>query len=209
MRRGLICAPRSLATTGRSWTACVARLRNRSSLLLEPPPGATPLWPRVRIKALFDCRRSRAARDCVARLPLRRTRRSSTSPIARGSANGSRTSDRCASGSGCGSVPADSVRSSTNRRAEPCLIELDPGLAFGTGTHPTTALCLEWLDGAQLQGTFVIDYGCGSGVLAIAALEARRRGCACRRHRPAGAARHARQRCAQSGRRALDRRRAG
>lgn len=47
---------------------------------------------------------------------------------------------------------------------------LDPGLAFGTGTHPTTALCLEWLDGEQLQGRQVIDFGCGSGILAIAAL---------------------------------------
>ena len=46
---------------------------------------------------------------------------------------------------------------------------LDPGLAFGTGTHPTTALCLEWLDSAALKGTQVIDYGCGSGILAIAA----------------------------------------
>jgi ribosomal protein L11 methyltransferase len=50
-------------------------------------------------------------------------------------------------------------------------IDLDPGLAFGTGTHPTTALCLEWLDGAALAGKTVIDYGCGSGVLAIAALK--------------------------------------
>jgi ribosomal protein L11 methyltransferase len=48
-------------------------------------------------------------------------------------------------------------------------IVLDPGLAFGTGTHPTTALCLERLDGADLAGCNVIDYGCGSGVLAIAA----------------------------------------
>ena len=55
--------------------------------------------------------------------------------------------------------------------AAPCFIELDPGLAFGTGTHPTTALCLEWLDGASLPGKFVVDYGCGSGVLAIAALK--------------------------------------
>lgn len=47
---------------------------------------------------------------------------------------------------------------------------LDPGLAFGTGTHPTTALCLEWLDGQQLQDLQVIDFGCGSGILAIAAL---------------------------------------
>ncbi len=50
-----------------------------------------------------------------------------------------------------------------------CLI-LDPGLAFGTGTHPTTALCLEWLASHNLQGKTVIDYGCGSGILAIAAL---------------------------------------
>lgn len=48
-------------------------------------------------------------------------------------------------------------------------IMLDPGLAFGTGTHPTTALCLEWLDQQDLLGKTVIDYGCGSGVLAIAA----------------------------------------
>jgi ribosomal protein L11 methyltransferase len=48
---------------------------------------------------------------------------------------------------------------------------LDPGLAFGTGTHPTTALCLEWLDGQDLSGTTVIDYGCGSGILAVAALK--------------------------------------
>jgi ribosomal protein L11 methyltransferase len=47
---------------------------------------------------------------------------------------------------------------------------LDPGLAFGTGTHPTTALCLEWLDAQPLQDTLVIDYGCGSGILAIAAV---------------------------------------
>ncbi|KPY99369.1 50S ribosomal protein L11 methyltransferase [Pseudomonas syringae] len=47
---------------------------------------------------------------------------------------------------------------------------LDPGLAFGTGTHPTTALCLEWLDGQDLQGCNVLDFGCGSGILAIAAL---------------------------------------
>jgi len=46
---------------------------------------------------------------------------------------------------------------------------LDPGLAFGTGTHPTTALCLEWLDGEDLAGKTVLDYGCGSGILAIAA----------------------------------------
>jgi len=47
---------------------------------------------------------------------------------------------------------------------------LDPGLAFGTGTHPTTSLCLQWLDGEPVKGLQVLDFGCGSGILAIAAL---------------------------------------
>lgn len=51
------------------------------------------------------------------------------------------------------------------------IVELDPGLAFGTGTHPTTRLCLEWLADHPPVGLDVIDYGCGSGILAIAALK--------------------------------------
>ncbi|MFP8965682.1 50S ribosomal protein L11 methyltransferase [Pokkaliibacter sp. CJK22405] len=47
---------------------------------------------------------------------------------------------------------------------------LDPGLAFGTGSHPTTALCLKWLASQDLQDKVVVDYGCGSGILGIAAL---------------------------------------
>ncbi len=50
------------------------------------------------------------------------------------------------------------------------VLRLDPGLAFGTGTHPTTALCLQWLDGRDLGGSTLVDYGCGSGILGIAAL---------------------------------------
>ncbi|WP_429156459.1 50S ribosomal protein L11 methyltransferase [Aeromonas veronii] len=50
-------------------------------------------------------------------------------------------------------------------------VMLDPGLAFGTGTHPTTALCLQWLDGLELTGKTVVDFGCGSGILGIAALK--------------------------------------
>lgn len=53
--------------------------------------------------------------------------------------------------------------------ADALCIRMEPGLAFGTGTHPTTALCLEWLDGQHLQSKTVIDFGCGSGVLGIAA----------------------------------------
>lgn len=51
------------------------------------------------------------------------------------------------------------------------IVRLDPGLAFGTGTHATTALCLEWLDGIDLTDGDLLDYGCGSGVLAIAGLK--------------------------------------
>jgi ribosomal protein L11 methyltransferase len=50
-------------------------------------------------------------------------------------------------------------------------VMLDPGLAFGTGTHPTTALCLTWLDGLDLVGKTVVDFGCGSGILSLAALK--------------------------------------
>lgn len=50
-------------------------------------------------------------------------------------------------------------------------VMLDPGLAFGTGTHPTTFLCLQWLDEMDLTGKTVLDYGCGSGILAAAALK--------------------------------------
>ncbi|MDP2535110.1 50S ribosomal protein L11 methyltransferase [Alteromonas stellipolaris] len=50
-------------------------------------------------------------------------------------------------------------------------VMLDPGLAFGTGTHPTTALCLRWLDGIDVADKVVVDFGCGSGILALAALK--------------------------------------
>jgi ribosomal protein L11 methyltransferase len=74
---------------------------------------------------------------------------------------------------------------------------LDPGLAFGTGTHPTTALCLEWLDAQQLQDLDIIDFGCGSGILAIAAATRRQKGLR-HRHRYSGARSLTRQCPAQS-----------
>jgi len=59
--------------------------------------------------------------------------------------------------------------------ADAAVVRLDPGLAFGSGTHPTTALCLRWLDGlaagGELAGARVLDFGCGSGILALAALK--------------------------------------
>jgi ribosomal protein L11 methyltransferase len=134
--------------------------------VLEPPPGETPLWPRVRIKALFD---AAAQRDALR----------ASFPDAMFEHIEDRAWERewlkdfrpMRFGQRLWICPGGQRPPLDETIAEPCLIELDPGLAFGTGTHPTTALCLEWLDAAQLQGRFVVDYGCGSGVLAIAALK--------------------------------------
>jgi ribosomal protein L11 methyltransferase len=134
--------------------------------VLEPPPGSTPLWPSVRIKALFDSATDpealralfpEATFEHIADRAWEREWLKDFHPMRFG-----RRLWICPGGQ----------RPQLDERAEaPCLIELDPGLAFGTGTHPTTALCLEWLDNAPLHGKSIVDYGCGSGVLAIAALK--------------------------------------
>jgi len=67
-------------------------------------------------------------------------------------------------------VSPDEFDVETNNVANAVIVRIDPGLAFGTGTHPSTALCLRWLDGLDLTGLRVLDFGCGSGILAIAAL---------------------------------------
>jgi len=72
-------------------------------------------------------------------------------------------------------VPWEHALPEQAARADAAVIRLDPGLAFGSGTHPTTALCLRWLDGlageGRLDGAGVLDFGCGSGILALAALK--------------------------------------
>lgn len=72
-------------------------------------------------------------------------------------------------------VPWDQALPEEAANAEAAVVRLDPGLAFGSGTHPTTALCLRWLDQLadeeKLQGATMLDFGCGSGILALAALK--------------------------------------
>jgi ribosomal protein L11 methyltransferase len=135
--------------------------------VLEPAPGETPLWPTVVLKAVFG-----AAVDadvlaaCLAQAlpdapaprfevlpdkPWEREWLKDFKPMRFG-----RRLWVCPGGLPAGGP--DSIR-----------IELDPGLAFGTGTHPTTALCLEWLESADVAGRDVVDYGCGSGILSVAA----------------------------------------
>ena len=136
--------------------------------LYEPPPGATPLWSQTWVTGLFDadadlqsvlvCLRSTLGGHDLPHVisPLEdkdweREWMDNYHPM--------RFGERlwiCPSWHQPPDVDAVTVM-------------LDPGLAFGTGTHPTTALCLEWLDAQDVVGKHIIDYGCGSGILAVAA----------------------------------------
>jgi ribosomal protein L11 methyltransferase len=136
--------------------------------ILEPPLGEHPVWSATRVVALFPgdsdaCLISRRLRETLhddgigPRIePLEDRDWSSTWR------DGLRA---MRFGARLWVVPADEPAPA----ADAVAIHLDPGLAFGTGTHTTTALCLEWLDAYPPLDLEVIDYGCGSGILAIAA----------------------------------------
>lgn len=135
--------------------------------IYEPDPGETPLWTETRLTALFDAEtQQQSVLDMLAgMLP--------DVPKFRVEAVEEKDWERewmanfhpLQFGEKLWIVP--SWHQAPDEQAVNIL--LDPGLAFGTGTHATTALCLNWLDQADLQGKYVIDYGCGSGILAIAA----------------------------------------
>lgn len=134
--------------------------------LFEPPPGETPLWSATRVIALFDAETDPEA--VFHTLPAE---------VSQGAYRIEALEDKdwvrawmdhfkpMRFGQNLWIVPEafDIVDESAVN------IRLDPGLAFGTGTHPTTALCLEWLDANPPKGKTVVDYGCGSGILALAA----------------------------------------
>jgi ribosomal protein L11 methyltransferase len=137
--------------------------------VLEPAPGETPLWPTIRVKALFPADADRdgirgAVAHCLPHAAAPRFEAIADKAWERewlkdfGPMRFGRRLWVCPGGLPAGSP--DAVR-----------VELDPGLAFGTGTHPTTAMCLDWLDGYDVRDRYVVDYGCGSGILAIAALK--------------------------------------
>ncbi|NNE04685.1 MAG: 50S ribosomal protein L11 methyltransferase [Xanthomonadales bacterium] len=137
--------------------------------VLEPGVGETPLWPEVTITGLFEnthrtddllaslCAEAPGARMLEARVTELRDQdwtrawMDDFKPMQFGKR--------------LWVVPRDHA---VPENAEK-VIQLDPGLAFGSGTHPTTRLCLEWLESQSLKGCSVLDYGCGSGILAIAA----------------------------------------
>lgn len=148
--------------------SAVTLMDNADQPLLEPPPGATPVWDDSRVIGLFDASVDTdilltALKNALGDTPL---------PAYRLEALEDKDWERewmenykpmrfgqrlwvCPSW--CPPPEPEAVN-----------LLLDPGLAFGTGTHPTTALCLEWLDEQNLQGKTLVDYGCGSGILAVA-----------------------------------------
>jgi ribosomal protein L11 methyltransferase len=139
--------------------------------LLEPAPGRTPLWRQTRTVGLF------ASPDAVhaATAALRATLPDAAAAVITDAHLRDREwvrvwmrdSRPLKFGQRLWVCP----RHQPVRERGTALVRLDPGLAFGTGTHPTTALCLDWLARADLAGKRVLDYGCGSGILAIAALK--------------------------------------
>ena len=141
--------------------------------IFEPGPGETPLWPQIAMSALFDEGTDRvglvhALTELVPdlapeRIGFRPVEDQDWTRVWMDQFQPMRFGRRLWIYPWTIEPPADDP--------DAVVVRLDPGLAFGTGTHPTTALCLEWLDSIDLAGKTVIDYGCGSGVLAIAALK--------------------------------------
>jgi len=137
--------------------------------IFEPPVGETPLWQDTKVVGLFELDQNIAATIALLKENLGAT----PFPAYKESRVEDQDWERAwladfkpmKFGRNLWIVPSEfepEDHSAVN-------IFLDPGLAFGTGTHPTTALCLAWLDEHKTDGQEVIDYGCGSGVLAIAA----------------------------------------
>ena len=136
--------------------------------VLEPGVGETPLWSETKLLALFDADCDVDAviatlRSQLSELPAYRAQSLDDQPWERA---WMADFQPMRFGQRLWVCPSWSEAPDPNA----VVLRLDPGLAFGTGPHPTTALCLEWLDGLDLTGCTVLDYGCGSGILAIAAL---------------------------------------
>ncbi len=143
--------------------------------LLEPGVGEMPIWPSVEVHALFDAGvdSDAIAATCAASVGIDLASRGAWHAVADQAWERAWLADFKPMRFGVRTfiVPSTHALPDAARHGDAAVVRLDPGLAFGTGTHATTALCLDWLDGLSLAGATVADIGCGSGVLAIAALK--------------------------------------
>jgi ribosomal protein L11 methyltransferase len=138
--------------------------------VLEPAPGEMRLWRQTRLQALFDRQRPEPAllaglAAALAIDPARLVARALADRV--WEREWLRDFHAMRFGRRLWICP----RHESVTDPDAVVVRLDPGLAFGTGTHASTAMCLQWLDGTPLTGRDVVDYGCGAGALAIAALK--------------------------------------
>ncbi|HHH38702.1 MAG TPA: 50S ribosomal protein L11 methyltransferase [Sedimenticola sp.] len=139
--------------------------------LLEPAPGESPLWRHTRVTGLFPGDRD-VERLCQAlrqKMPVDAPWELQPEHLADRVWERAWLDDFRPMRFGERLWVCPDGRTPGDRDA--VVVELDPGLAFGTGTHPTTALCLRWLDAEPLAGRQLLDFGCGSGILSLAALK--------------------------------------
>ena len=138
--------------------------------VLEPGPGETPLWPFVQVRGLFEATADRERIMTALRVVPGAGRPDQLHWREVADQDWERAwMDRFQPmkfGHHLWIVPGGMEIPPNPGNVE---VQLDPGLAFGTGTHPTTALCLDWLDGMDVTSRTIVDYGCGSGILGIAA----------------------------------------
>jgi ribosomal protein L11 methyltransferase len=143
---------------------------SRDDAILEPAPGEIRLWPATRLQALFaDGTDAGAVSGALAqRLGVDRSR---IQPRIIEDRLWEREWLKDFHAMRFGARLWVCPRHEVVTDPDAVVVLLDPGLAFGTGTHASTAMCLEWLDAHCPRGARVIDFGCGSGILAIAALK--------------------------------------
>jgi len=137
--------------------------------ILEPLPGEVPLWDTISVTALYDATQDIKALPQILKNTFPNTHKVSINILQDQQWERTWMDDYhpMKFGRQLWIYPTNYDRPNDGSTQ----ILLDPGLAFGTGTHPTTALCLEWLDQHPPKDLELIDYGCGSGILAIAALK--------------------------------------
>jgi len=135
--------------------------------LLEPGPGETPLWDRVQVTALFAG--DQDLQPVLATVPAELVTEAPQSIVPVADREWTRVWEDQFQPMQMGKRLWICPSWTPPPEADAINLLLDPGLAFGTGTHPTTAMCLRALDAASLEDTRIVDYGCGSGILGIAA----------------------------------------